>query len=272
MRLHNLAAVLCVAVVPALVFAQGGTQAKPAPGATPTQGAKPTPTPGAPPKPTNATPAKPTPTPTPTPAKPAPPSTQATPPTVKPTPTPTPPAKPSAPTTPTTAPAVPSVSTPADYVIGPDDVLIVVVWREKEVSGEVVVRPDGKISLPLLNDVQAAGLTPEQLRVKVTEAAQKYIETPEVTVIVKQINSRRVFITGQVTKPGPYPLAGPTTVLQLISIAGGLLEYADEKKIVILRNEGGKQVTYKFNYRDVLRGQNLKQNIELKPGDTVAVP
>jgi polysaccharide export outer membrane protein len=161
---------------------------------------------------------------------------------------------------------------PPDYVIGPDDILVIVVWREKDVSGEVSVRPDGKISLPLLNDVQAAGLTPEQLRVQLTEAALKYIEAPEVTVIVKAINSRKVFITGQVTKPGPYPLAAPTTVLQLIATAGGVLEYADTKNIVILRTVDGRQVSYRFNYKDVLRRINLKQNIELKPGDTVVVP
>jgi polysaccharide biosynthesis/export protein len=164
------------------------------------------------------------------------------------------------------------VVTAPDYVIGPDDVLVVMVWREKDVSGEVSVRPDGKISLPLLNDIQAAGLTPEQLRVQLTEAALKYIEAPEVTVIVKAINSRKVFITGQVMKAGPYPLAGPTTVLQLIATAGGVLEYADTKNIVILRTENGRQVSYRFNYKDVLRRINLKQNIELKPGDTVVVP
>ena len=134
------------------------------------------------------------------------------------------------------------------------------------------MRPDGKISLPLLNDVQAAGLTPEQLRVQLTEVARKYVDTPEVTVVVKAINSRKVFITGQVAKPGPYPIAAPTTVMQLIATAGGVLEYADTQNIVILRTEGGKQVSYRFNYRDVVRRVNLNQNIELKPGDTVVVP
>ena len=159
-----------------------------------------------------------------------------------------------------------------DYVIGPDDVLAVVIWRDKDISGDVAVRPDGKISLPLLNDVQAAGLTPDQLRKQLTDAAAKYIEAPEVTVIVKQINSRKVFITGQIGKPGPYPLNAPTTVLQLIATAGGVLEYADSKNIVIMRTENGKPLSHKFNYKDVVRGRNLKQNIELKPGDTVIVP
>ena len=170
----------------------------------------------------------------------------------------------------TTVPA--GVTPPPDYVIGPDDVLTVVFWREKELSSEVAVRPDGKITLPLMNDVQAAGLTPEQLRDELTKAAEKYVEGPTVTVVVKAINSRKVFVTGQVGKPGPYPLTGPTTILQLISMAGGLLEYADSKNILILRIENGKPVSYKFNYKDVSKGKNLKQNIELKPGDTIIVP
>ena len=164
------------------------------------------------------------------------------------------------------------VATPSDYVIGPDDVLIVVFWREKEMSTEVTVRPDGKISLPLLNDVQASGFTPEQLRVKLGEAASKFIEEPTVTIVVKQINSRKVFVTGQVNKPGPYPLSGPTTVLQQIATAGGLLEYANSKNILIMRTENGRAVSFKFNYKDVSKGKNLKQNIELKPGDTIIVP
>ena len=173
---------------------------------------------------------------------------------------------------PTAAPAPAGITPPPDYVIGPDDVLTVVFWREKDMSNDVSVRPDGMISLPLLNDVKAAGLTPEQLRDELTKAAEKFIEGPTVTVVVKTINSRKVFITGQVGKQGPYPLMAPTTVLQLISMAGGVLEYADSKNITILRNENGRQVTYKFNYKDVSKGKNLKQNIELKPGDTIIVP
>jgi polysaccharide export outer membrane protein len=169
-------------------------------------------------------------------------------------------------------PAKPVVP-PPDYVIGPDDVLEVLYWRDKDVSAEVVVRPDGMISLPLLNDVRAAGLTPEQLRDSITEAAKKFFEVdPTVTVNVKTINSRKVFITGSVAKPGPYPLSAPTTVLQLISMAGGLTEFANQKKISVMRNENGKPVRYPFNYKDVAQGKNLTQNIELKPGDTVIVP
>lgn len=165
------------------------------------------------------------------------------------------------------------VPTPPDYVIGPDDVLTVVFWRDKDMSSEVSVRPDGMISLPLLNDVKAAGLTPDQLRDELTKAAAKFlVEDPTVSVVVKAINSRKVFITGQVAKPGPYAITAPTTVMQLIAIAGGVHEFADTKNITILRNEGGRQVAIRFNYNDVSKRKNLKQNIELKPGDTIIVP
>ena len=157
-------------------------------------------------------------------------------------------------------------------MIGPDDVLTVVFWRDKDMTTDVSVRPDGKISLPLLNDVQAAGLTPDQLREQITTAAAKFVEDPTVTVVVKEIKSRKVFITGQVGKPGPYLLSGPTTVLQLIAMAGGVLEYADSKNITVMRVENGHQLSLQFNYKDVTHRKNLKQNIELKPGDTVIVP
>jgi polysaccharide export outer membrane protein len=164
------------------------------------------------------------------------------------------------------------VTPPPGYVIGPEDQLSIVYWREKDMSADVVVRPDGLISLPLLNDVMASGLTPEELRLAITKSAGKFVEEPTVSVVIKAINSRKVFITGQVGKAGPYPLGGPTTVLQLIATAGGVAEYADKKKIIVLRNEGGKQTTFRFNYEDVMKGKNLSQNIELKPGDSVVVP
>jgi polysaccharide biosynthesis/export protein len=172
------------------------------------------------------------------------------------------------------APSAPpaGITPPADYVIGPDDSLSVLFWKDKDMSADVVVRPDGKISLPLINDLQASGLTPDQLRARITEAASKFVEDPNVMVIVKEIRSRRVFITGQVSKSGPYPLAGPMTVLQLISLAGGLQEFADGKNISIIRMENGQPVSYRFNYSEVLKRKNLKQNIELKPGDQVVVP
>lgn len=171
------------------------------------------------------------------------------------------------------APAAPAgVELPAGYVIGPEDVLAVVFWRNAEMSGEVAVRPDGMITLPLVNDVHAAGLTPDQLRDELTKVASKYLEEPTVTVVVKTINSRKVFITGQVGKVGAYPLTAPTTVLQLITMAGGVHEFAKTKNIIILRTENGKQLVFRFNYNDVKRGRNLTQNIELKPGDTIVVP
>jgi polysaccharide export outer membrane protein len=170
---------------------------------------------------------------------------------------------------PVNAPA--SVPLPAGYTIGTDDVLSIVFWRDKDMSADVVVRPDGKISLPLLNDVDAAGLTPEQLRAKLTEAASKFVTDPNATVVVKEIKSRKVFITGNVTKPGPYPLNGEMTVLQLVAVAGGLLEYADAKNIMVMRTENGRPQSFKFNYNDVTHQKHLEQNIPLKPGDTVVV-
>lgn len=164
------------------------------------------------------------------------------------------------------------VAVPTDYLIGADDVLTIVFWREKDLSSDVVVRPDGRISLPVLQDINAAGLTPEQLRDSLTKTAEKFVEDPNVTVIVKEINSRKVFITGQVAKPGPYNVTSPMTVVQLIAFAGGLLEYADGKNILVMRTENSNPASYRFNYKEVREGKNLKQNIQLRPGDTVIVP
>jgi polysaccharide biosynthesis/export protein len=161
---------------------------------------------------------------------------------------------------------------PSDYVIGPDDVLSVFFWREKDLTGDVAVRPDGKVTLPLLNEIQAAGLRPDELRVAITEAAKKYFEDPTVTISVKTINSRKVFVSGQVGKTGVYPLMGPMTVSQMLTLAGGPLEYADTKNIGIVRRENGKPVRVRFNYEDWVKGKNLTQDIELKPGDQIIVP
>ena len=168
--------------------------------------------------------------------------------------------------------ASPSITVPPDYVIGAEDALSVVFWSDKEFSADVIVRPDGKISLPLLKDVQAAGYTPEQLAGVVEKAATKFIEQPTVTIIVREIRSRKVFIVGQVTKPGAFPIVGDMTVLQLIALAGDVLEYADAKHVTIVRKDEGVERRLKFNYRDVLKGKNVEQNILLKPGDTVIVP
>jgi polysaccharide export outer membrane protein len=169
------------------------------------------------------------------------------------------------------APAA-SATLPPDYVIGPEDVLSIAFWRDKELSADVVVRPDGKISLPLLKDVQAAGYTPEQLTAALVKAASKYIAQPNASVIVKEINSRKVFIIGEVQRPGGFPLTSDLTVLQLISLAGGVFEWAKSTKVVIVRKEEGRERRLNFNYREVIKGTRVEQNILLKPGDTVIVP
>lgn len=181
----------------------------------------------------------------------------------------------SAPQSPGESPAGASspVKLPPGYTIGTDDRLSISFWRDKDMSAEVVVRPDGRISLPLLNDVQAAGLTPDQLREQLTQAAaQLFVDAPPATVIVKEIHSRRVFITGNVEKPGMYALNGRMTVMQLIASAGGLREFVGGRNIVILRREGTQDVRLAFDYQSVVKGRNLPQNIDLRPGDTVIVP
>jgi polysaccharide export outer membrane protein len=182
---------------------------------------------------------------------------------------------PSAPAAPAATPPAasgPSVEPPGDYVIGPEDVLGIVFWRDRDLSADVIVRPDGRISLPLLNDVDVAGLTPEQVRTRVVESAKRFVDEPTATVVVRQINSRKVFITGNVERPGTFPLLRSTTVLQLIALAGGLKEFAKAGEIVVVRNDSGRQMTFPFNYDDLKRQKNLAQNIVLKPGDTVIVP
>ena len=168
--------------------------------------------------------------------------------------------------------AVAGVPLPADYTIGPEDVLRIDFWREKDMSMDVTVRPDGKITMPLVNDIMAAGLTPEQLRVTLTRETARFLEDPAVTVIVKTINSRKIYITGEVAKPGTYTLTTPTTVMQFIAIAGGVNNFAKVKDITILRYEAGKQVTFPFDYQAVAKRTKLFQNILLQPGDTVVVP
>ena len=184
-------------------------------------------------------------------------------------------APPAAPPPGTPPPAVirpADVAVPGNYVIGTDDLLAIVYWRDKEMSTDARVRPDGRISLPLINEVMAAGLTPEELQKKITEESKRFMEDASITVVVREILSLRVFITGEVNKPGPYPITSATTVMQLISLAGGLREYANAKNIMIMRKEGDKQTSFKFNYKEVAAGKNLKQNVDLKPGDTVVVP
>jgi polysaccharide export outer membrane protein len=158
------------------------------------------------------------------------------------------------------------------YVIGEEDVLNISVWKEPEVTRTVPVRPDGKISLPLVNDVQAAGLTPMQLAMVITEKLRKFIADPQVTVIVTAINSRRIYLVGEVGRAGAFPMLPNMTVLQALSAAGGFSQFAKTKDIYIMRSENGKVSKFPFNYKEVIKGNRTEQNIILKPGDTIVVP
>jgi len=159
-----------------------------------------------------------------------------------------------------------------NYIIGPEDELIVNVWREADLSRTVPVRPDGKISLPLLNDVQASGLTPMQLGSEITTRLKKFISEPQVTIIVSKVNSQRIYIVGEVTHAGAYPLVPNMTVLEALSSAGGCTPFAKQTKIYILRQDKGQEVRRPFNFKEVLSGQRMEQNILLKAGDTIVVP
>jgi polysaccharide biosynthesis/export protein len=158
------------------------------------------------------------------------------------------------------------------YVIGAQDVLDINVWEEPTVSRTVPVRPDGKISLPLLNDIQAAGLTPDQLGEEITGGLRKYMENPQVTVIVTAINSQRISILGEVNHSGTFQMLPNMTVLQALSDAGGFTPFAKLKDIYVLRTENGRQEKLPFNYKDVIKGENPQQNLALKAGDTIVVP
>ena len=159
-----------------------------------------------------------------------------------------------------------------NYVIGPQDTLDISVWKEPDLTRTVPVRPDGKISLPLLDDVQAGGLTPAQLRADITQRLKKYFTDPHVTVIVTTIGSQRIYLMGEVTRAGAYPLVPGMTLLQALSSGGGFTQFANPKNIYLLRVENGKQVKHPFNYKDVVNGKNPAQNIVLKAGDTIVVP
>jgi polysaccharide export outer membrane protein len=161
--------------------------------------------------------------------------------------------------------------TGSDYVIGADDTLHVSVWKEPDLTATLPVRPDGKISLPLLNDVVAAGLTPMELADSITVKLKKFIADPRVTVVVTAMNSQRIFVTGEVVHSGAVPLLPNMTVLQALS-AAGFTQFADLKKIYLLRTENGKQVKLPFNYKEVVKGRRPEENIQLRPGDTVVVP
>ncbi len=171
------------------------------------------------------------------------------------------------------APVIASNPMDQSFVIGPDDVLAVSVWKEPEISRTVTVRADGKISLALIGDVQAAGKTPQQLQTEITTKLAAYMASPTVTVITQEIKSRRFSVLGKVSNPGSYLLTNSTTVLEAIALAGGLRDFAKQKAIYVLRYQpDGTQVRLPFNYKDVLRGDAQGQNVKLQPRDTVVVP
>jgi polysaccharide biosynthesis/export protein len=160
-----------------------------------------------------------------------------------------------------------------DYVIGVEDVLSIYVWKEPDLSvRELVVRPDGKISIPLISDIQAGGFTPKQLKQTITERIKEFVAAPNVTVTVIKSLSRSVSVVGQVNRPGTYQLSSPITVLELLARAGGITEFAKSKDIKVVRKENGKTLQFAFNYKDAIKGMNLQQNIVLKIGDVVLVP
>ena len=158
-----------------------------------------------------------------------------------------------------------------EYVIGPEDALHIAVWREADLTASLPVRPDGKISLPLLDDVQAAGLTPKQLAASITEKLKKFLADPRVTVVVTQINSKRIYLVGEVLHVGATPMLPNMTVLQALSSAG-LNQFANTKRIYVLRTENGKQQKLPVNYRKLVKGEQIEQNYLLQPGDTIVVP
>jgi len=173
---------------------------------------------------------------------------------------------------PATSASTPAAAEDPSYRIGAQDVLRVDVWREDQLTRTVPVRPDGKITLPLLNDVQAAGLTPMELAGAIREELKKFITNPQVTVSVTEINSRRIYVNGEVNKSGAYQMLPHMTVLQALSGSGGFTAFARIKNIYVLRNENGKSIRIPFNYKEAIKGKNPEQNIELQPGDVVVVP
>ena len=159
------------------------------------------------------------------------------------------------------------------FIIGNDDLLAVSVWKEPELSKSIPVRSDGKISLPLMGEVQAAGRTPLQLEVEISNKLKNYITAPEVTVIVEQINSKKFNIMGQISKPGSYPLGLPLTVMDAIALAGGFRDFAKTKDVYILRQRAdGSEFRIPFNYKDFIKGKNPAQNVRVEPHDTIIVP
>jgi polysaccharide export outer membrane protein len=156
---------------------------------------------------------------------------------------------------------------PKTYKLGAEDIIYIRVWREPELSGAAIVRPDGQITMPLIGEIQATGLTPLELGARVTEKLSQFVNRPEVIVSVQSVRSKRYYVTGEVLRSGAFPLVVPTTVLEALTLAGGFREFANTKNITVLR--GGKK--FRFNYKDVIKGKNMSQNILLENGDYIIV-
>jgi len=173
-----------------------------------------------------------------------------------------------------TASAAPTAAKPHDatFIIGNDDVLAINVWKEPDISRSIPVRSDGKISLPLVGEVQAAGQTPAALEKDIASKLKNYISEPEVTVMVQQVNSQKFNILGQVVRPGAYVIANSPTVLDAIALAGGFRDFAKQKSIYVLRQGPDGETRLPFNYKDVAQGKNMSQNVKLQPRDTIIVP
>jgi polysaccharide export outer membrane protein len=163
--------------------------------------------------------------------------------------------------------ALPVNVDPKSFLLGPEDVILVRVWREPDLSGQLVIRPDGQINMPLIREIRAGGLSPEQLTTNLTEALSKFINNPQVLVQVMAVRSQKYMVTGEINRPGAYPLAGPTSVFEAITLAGGFREFANTGNITILR--GAQRL--RFNYREVVKGKNLGQNILIENGDKIVV-
>jgi len=158
------------------------------------------------------------------------------------------------------------------YLIGPDDILNIYVWKESELTRDVTVMSDGRITFPLIGEIMAKGQTVTGLKNLITEKLKDYLDAPEITVIIQESRSRRIYTIGKLSRPGPYPLAHDMTVLQALSTAGGFTEWADTKNILIIRREKQKEIQFRFNYKDFISGKMIEQNILLKPNDTIVVP
>jgi polysaccharide biosynthesis/export protein len=162
--------------------------------------------------------------------------------------------------------------TPEDYIIGEEDVLTVTVWKEKDLSGTAVVRPDGKITVPLVGEINVVGMKPAQLQKLLEEKFGPFITMAQVSVTVNQINSRKIYLIGQVVREGTVPINGSMTVLQVLAGAGGLRDFAKRKKIYLLRKRGDQEIRFPFDYDAAIRGRKTEQNIRVEPGDTIVVP